>query len=99
MIWRDKTSHVDLLYLITKDAYNTNVDWANESNKGVSITAVEINCRLARLRYTGHIAHMGENQIPNLILRGEILQGCQKQGRPKKSFREGLKNDLHKFDL
>jgi len=22
-----------------------------------------------------------------------------KQGRPKKSFREGLKNGLHKFDL
>ena len=42
---------------------------------------------------------MGENRIPNLILHGEILQGQRKQGRPKKSFREGLKNDLHKFDL
>ena len=29
----------------------------------------------------------------------EILQGHRKKGRPKKSFREGLKNDLHKFDL
>ena len=34
-----------------------------------------------------------------LDLHGEILQGQRKQGRPKKSFREGLKNDLHKFDL
>ena len=42
---------------------------------------------------------MGENRIPKLILHGEILQGQRKQGRPKKSFREGLKNDLHKFDL
>ena len=40
-----------------------------------------------------------ENRIPNLILHGEILQGQRKQGKPKKSFREGLKNDLHKFDL
>ena len=97
--WRDKISYVDLLHLITKDAYNTNFDWANESNKGVSITAVETYCRLSRLRYTGHVARMGENRIPNLILHGEILQGQRKQGRPKKSFREGLKNDLHKFDL
>ena len=42
---------------------------------------------------------MGENCIPNLILYGEILEGYRKQGRPKKSFREGLKNDLHKFDI
>ena len=77
----------------------TNFDWANESNKGVSITAVETYCRLSRLRYTGHVARMGENRIPNLILQGEILQGRRKQGRPKKSFRERLKNDLHKFDL
>ena len=97
--WRDKISYVDLLHLITKDAYNTNFDWANESNKGVSITAVETYCRLSRLRYTGHVARMGENRIPNFILHGEILQGQRKQGRPKKSFREGLKNDLHKFDL
>ena len=90
---------MDLLHLITKDAYNTNFDWANKSNKGVSITAVETYCRLSRLRYTGHVARMGENRIPNLILHGEILQGQRKQGRPKKSFREGLKNDLHKFDL
>ena len=41
----------------------------------------------------------GENCIPNLILYGEILEGYCKQGRPKKSFREGLKNDLHKFDI
>ena len=59
--WRDKISYVDLLHLITKDAYNTNFDWANESNKGVSITAVETYCRLSRLRYTGHVARMGEN--------------------------------------
>ena len=42
---------------------------------------------------------MGKNCIPNLILYGEILEGYRKQGRPKKSFREGLKNDLHKFDI
>ena len=95
----DKISYIDLLHLVTKDSYNTNFDWANETNKGVSITAVETYCRLARLRYTGPVARMRKNRIPNLILHGEILEGCHKQGRPKKSFREGLKNDLQKFDI
>ena len=45
--WRDKISYVNVLHLITKDAYNTNFDWANESDKAVSITAVETYCRLA----------------------------------------------------
>ena len=42
---------------------------------------------------------MGENCIPNLILYGEILEVYRKQGRPNKSFREGLKNDLRKFGI
>ena len=45
-----KISYVNLLDLITKDAYNTNFDWANESNKGVLIIAVETYCRLSRVR-------------------------------------------------
>ena len=72
--WRDKISYVNPLHLITKDAYNTNFDWANESNKGVSITAVETYCRLDRLRYTGHVArHKCKNAVP-IIARGLI--GC-----------------------
>ena len=63
------------------------------------IAAFHWYCRLARLRYTAHVARMGENRIPNLILDGEILEACRKQGRPNKSFREGLKKDLHKFDI
>ena len=56
-------------------------------------------CRLARLKYNGQGARMGENCIPNLILHWKIKEGCHKQGRPQKSFRQGLKNDLHKFEL
>jgi hypothetical protein len=38
--------------------------------------------RLAKLRYqyTGHVACMGKNCIPNWILHGEIKEGCHKQG-------------------
>ena len=54
-------------------------------------------CRLAKLRYTGHVARMGKNCIPNLILTVEIKERCCKQGKPKKKFREGLKNNLHLY--
>lgn len=62
--WRDHPSYVQLLRQTTKDMYNNNFDWANDTNRGISITAIETYCRLARLRYAGHIARIYE-QIQN----------------------------------
>jgi len=85
--------------------YNNNFDWANDTNRGISLTAIETYCRLARLRYAGH---MSKSRIPNIVLHGEVGEGFRRPGRPKKSFREGLRNDLkasygqnmqHKFFL
>ena len=56
-------------------------------------------CRLARLRYAGHIARMAATRIPKIMLFGEVNIGQRKSGRPHKSFREGLKNDLKAFEL
>jgi len=97
--WQDKVSYVELLKLTTADARNNNFDWANTSNKGVSITSVETFCRLARLRYAGHVARMAPSRIPKMMLFGEVNVGQRKSGRPLKSFREGLKNDLKAFEL
>ena len=97
--WQDKVSYVELLKLTTSDARNNNFDWANTSNKGVSITSVETFCRLARLRYAGHVARMAPSRIPKMMLFGEVNVGQRKSGRPLKSFREGLKNDLKAFEL
>ena len=58
-----------------------------------------IYCRLARLRYAGHIARMSKSRIPNIVLHGEVGEGFRRPGRPKKSFREGLRNDLKAFQL
>ena len=45
---------------------NENFHWANTTNKGASITAsaVETYCRLARLRYAGHVERMPDYRIP-----------------------------------
>jgi len=97
--WRDHPSSVQLLRQTTKDMYNNNFDWANDTNRGISITAIETYCRLARLRYAGHIARMSKSRIPNIVLHGEVGEGFRRPGRPKKSFREGLRNDLKAFQL
>ena len=96
--WKDKVPYTDLINQLSH--YNANFEWAHEgTNKGVSITAVETFCRLARLRYAGHVARMTDARIPKILLYGEVNAGQRKPGRPKKSFREGLKEDLKAFNL
>ena len=83
--------------------YNNNFDcnWVNDTNRGISLTAIETYCRLAlaRLRYAGHIARLTKSRIPNIVLHREVGEGFRRPGRPKKSFREGLRNDLKAFQL
>ena len=95
--WKDKISYVDL---INSFKYiNENFHWANTTHKGASITAVETYCRLARLRYAGHEERMPDYQIPKMIMHGELDLGQRKPGRPLKSFKQSLKDDLKCFDL
>ena len=42
---------------------NENFDWANMTNKGAAITAVETNGQVARLRSAGHVERMPDYQI------------------------------------
>jgi hypothetical protein len=42
---------------------------------------------------------MSKTRIPNIDLHWEVDEGMRKSGRPKKSFREGLRKDLKTFKL
>ena len=42
---------------------------------------------------------MTDARIPKILLYGEVNAGQRKSGHPKKSFREGLKEDLKAFNL
>ena len=42
---------------------------------------------------------MSKSRIPNNVLHEEVGEGFRRPGRPKKSFREGLSNDLKAFQL
>ena len=61
---------------------NENFHWANTTNKGASITAVETYCRLARLRYAGNVERMPDYKIPKIIMPAELDVGQRKPGRP-----------------
>ena len=72
--WKDKVPYTDLINQLSH--YSANFEWAHEgTNKGVSITAVETFCRLARLRYAGHVARMTDARIPKIMLYGEVNAG------------------------
>ena len=55
--------------------------------------------------HTGRMNAAGEKGtfifycVPNIVLPGEVDEGFRRPGRPKKSFREGLRNDLKAFQL
>jgi hypothetical protein len=95
--WKDKIPYIHLISNLGD--YNRNFDWANETNKGAALTAVETYCRLARLRYAGHVERMPDDRIPKMIMHGEIDMGQRKPGRPYKSYKQSLKDDLMCFDL
>ena len=42
---------------------------------------------------------MSKSRIPNIVLHREVDKGFRRPGGPKKSFREGLRNDLKAFQL
>ena len=70
--------------------YNNNFDWANDTNRGISITAIETYCRLARLRYAGHIARMSKSRIPNIVLHGEVGESLEDLEDRKKALEKAL---------
>ena len=97
--WRDHISYIELLNLVNKNSYNGNFEWADETNKISGITSIETYCRLARLRYFGHLMRMPPTRLPKIMLHGEVDLGKRKIGRPKKSYLQSVRDDLKLFNL
>jgi len=49
-----------------------------------------------RLRYFGHITRMKADRLPNIALFGRV-HGSRKRGRPKKRWKDNLKEDLEEM--
>ena len=92
--WRDHISYIELLNLVNKNSYNGNFEWADETNKISGITSIETYCRLARLRYFGHLMRMPPTRLPKIMLHGEVDLGASTFGIVIKKMDSFKKNQL-----
>ena len=69
------------------------------NQKDPDLKSPETLIRLACLRYAGHVIRMEDNRLPKIILHAETNEGQRKIGRPRKNFRQCLKEDLKSFNI
>ena len=62
----------------------------------VSIEALPLK---AQLRWTGHVIRMDVSRMPQQILYGELVRGSRKKGRPKKRYKDCIKETLKQCSL
>ena len=59
-----------------------------------SLASIETMVLKAQLRWTGHVIRMEPFRLPRQLLYGELRQGQRPRGRPKKRFKDCIKNNL-----
>ena len=62
-----------------------------DTTKLVSIEAMILK---AQLRWLGHVIRMDSCRLPRQILYGELANSTRRQGRPKKRFKDTIKESL-----
>ena len=66
----------------------------NEILTRASLPSMEATILQHRLRWVGHIARMPPTCLPKIILYGELKEGKQPRGGPKRHFKDQLKRSL-----
>ena len=59
-----------------------------------TLASIETMVLKAQLRWTGHVIRMEPFRLPRQLLYGELRQGQKPRGRPKKRFKDCIKNNL-----
>ncbi|XP_048578537.1 uncharacterized protein LOC125560641 isoform X2 [Nematostella vectensis] len=54
-------------------------------------TSIEAKILQAQLRWSGHVIRMEESRIPRQVFYSELASGYRKKGRPKKRYKDNLK--------
>ena len=73
----------------------TNLQVLDRAN-AVSIEALLFK---VQLRWTGHVIRMDASRLPQQILYGELARGTRKTGRPKKRYKDCIKETLKQCSL
>jgi hypothetical protein len=84
--WQDFKSYSTLLKQINK--------FGSEK-----IYPIELEIRLRRLRYLGHVQRMKDGRLPKIMLHGDIKHGKRLCGGQRKTFRACIRDDLRCFGI
>ena len=68
----------------------TNTSIFEESN----CTSIEAMLIKNQLRWAGHIVRMADNRLPKQIFYSELSEGTRSLGKPKKRYKDSLKDNL-----
>ena len=58
------------------------------------LLSIEAMILKAQLRWTGHVIRMEPHRLPRQLLYGELRQGQRPRGRPRKRFKDCVKDNL-----
>ena len=61
--------------------------------------SIEVLLLKAQFRWTGHVIRMDASHMPRQILHGELMRGTRKKGRPKKWYKDCIKETLKQCSL
>ncbi|CAI9731097.1 Hypothetical predicted protein [Octopus vulgaris] len=54
---------------------------------------------LAQMRWTGHVIRMKDKRLPTRLLYGELNSGKRPQHKPRKRYKDCVKENLKKLDM
>lgn len=104
--WSTLASHIHVLEMFHQRSLRQilNVKWWHyvtniEVLRRAKTTTIETMIRSNRLRWLGHVCRMPDYRIPKQLLFGELAQGKRSRGRPKKRWKDCIKEDLSIFGL
>ena len=81
-----------------------NIKWQTytpdiEVLKRASCANIESMITASQLRWAGHLVRMSDDRIPKRLFYGELVNGKRPQHKPRKRYKDGLKNILMNMDI
>ena len=81
-----------------------NVKWTSftsdvEILQRACISSIESKIYRNRLRWCGHVIRLEDNRIPKQLLYGELREGKRKPSKPKKRYKDGVRECLKAVDI
>ena len=104
--WSTLAKHLHLLEMFHQRSLRQilNIKWWHritniEVLQRAKTTSIETMVRSNRLRWLGHVCRMPDHRIPKQLLFGELAHGTRSRGRPKKRWKDCVKEDLNIFGM